>query len=153
MPPDYQALIDKFPEILKVNFLEKPKHDVHEIVTNNAKPCKAKPRPILSGTKKAVESKKTWLELERLGVISRAKAGEPTTWTSPLHLALKSDGTYRPCGDYRSLNAKTVDDSFPLPNIRHFASELQGCTHFSTIDLFRAYYNIELSPESRLAGI
>ena len=129
--------------------MEKPLHGVvHTIETGNHKPCKARPRPLLKGTKKEIEARKTWFKLEELGVVERVKADEPSLWTSPLHLALKSDGTYRPCGDYRNLNSKTTHDSFPLPNIRHFSSELQGSTHFSTLDLYRAYYNIELTPES-----
>ena len=32
----------------------------------------------------------------------------------PLHLAKKPDGTYRPCGDYCSLNAQTIPDRYPV---------------------------------------
>ena len=94
------------------------------------------------------EDKAALIKLEKLGVLEKVKAGEPTTWTSPLHVALKSDGSFRPCGDYRALNSKTDDDYFPLPQIRHFADELKGATHFTTLDLFRAYHQIELTPPS-----
>ena len=149
VPAEYKALIEQYPKLLEVNFLKKPPHGiVHHISTGSHRPCKAKPRPLLPGTKKATDAKRDWFKLEELGVIERAKADELTTWISPLHLAMKSDGTYRPCGDYRSLNSKTDDDSFPLPQIRHFSSELKGASHFSSLDLFRAYYNIELDDES-----
>ena len=37
---------------------------------------------------------------------------------------------------------------YPLPQIRHFASELKGAKYFTSLDLYRAYYNIELCPDS-----
>ena len=92
--------------------LPKPKHGVvHEIETKNHKPCKASVRPIMPGTQKDIDAKKTWFELEKLGVIERVGAGEPTIWSSPLHLAPKADGSLRPCGDYSVLNSKTFFES------------------------------------------
>lgn len=66
-------------------------------------------------------------------------------WSSPLHLVKKKDGSWRPCGDYRALNAKTIPDRYPLPHIMDFNVSLAGATMFSVIDLVSAYYNIPLS--------
>lgn len=69
-----------------------------------------------------------------------------SSWASPLHLVRKTDGTWRPCGDYRSLNAKTIPDKYPVRHIQDFASNLFGKTVFTTIDLRRAYHQIPLNP-------
>merc|ERR1711951_41401 len=99
----------------------------------------------MPGTEKERKTKASWLELEKLGVIEKVGPGEPTVWSSPLHLAPKADGSLRPVGDYRVLNSKTTPDNYPLPSLRHFSGNLKGAKIFSSIDLFRAYHQIELT--------
>lgn len=43
-----------------------------------------------------------------------------SNWSSPIHLAKKKDGTWRLCGDYRGLNAKTKPDKYPIPFVTDF---------------------------------
>ena len=47
----------------------------------------------------------------------------------------KKNGDWRPCGDYRSLNAQTVPDRYPIPHIQDFTQRL-----------VRAYYQIPVEP-------
>ena len=149
IPSAYQKLIDKYPGILTVNFTTAPKHGIyHEIDTANNAPCRARVRQIVPNTPKYIQGKKDWLELEKLGITKRVEKGEPTTWSSALHLAPKSDGTLRPCGDYRGLNSKTVLDHFPLPSLRSFSAKLKGAKVFSKVDMLKSYHQIPLTESS-----
>ncbi len=77
-------------------------------------------------------------KLEKDGIIRRSSSN----WSAPLHMVMKPDGKWRPCGDYRRLNLATTPDSYPLPNIQDLSSRLHGCSIFSKLDLRKGYYQI-----------
>jgi hypothetical protein len=56
------------------------------------------------------------------------------------------DGSWRPCGDYRRLNAVTVPDSSPIPNMMDFAAKAAGCKVFSKINLKSGYHQVAMNP-------
>jgi len=67
---------------------------------------------------------------------------------SPLTMAPKPRSPdFRPCGDYRRLNAVTIPDRYPLPHIQDFNAKVEGCNIFSKVDLVRAFHNIPIAPE------
>ena len=82
--------------------------------------------------------------MEAMGLIRRSSS----SWGSPLHLVPKPDGSWRPCGDYRLLNSRTVKDRYTLPLLRDFAANLSGSKVFSVIDLKKAYYQVPLTEDS-----
>ena len=81
--------------------------------------------------------------MEAMGILRRSKS----SWASPLHVVAKSDGGWRPCGDYRRINNVTVDDCYPVPRLQDFTAHLQGKSVFSKVDLVRGYHQIPMSPE------
>ena len=50
-------------------------------------------------------------------------------WASILVLVKKKDGTWRPCVDFRKLNAVTDTDVYPIPAIDQLLYNMQGAYH------------------------
>ena len=82
--------------------------------------------------------------MEEAGIVRRSNS----QWSSPLHIVPKQSGGWRPCGDYRRLNAATTDDRYPFPHIQDFNSRLAGSRNFSKIDLICGYHQIPVAPDS-----
>ena len=83
-------------------------------------------------------------KMEEMGIMRRSNS----PWSSPLHVVPKAGGQWRPCGDYRHLNAATKDDRYPLPHIQDFNNILTGCKIFSKIDLAIGYHQILMASSS-----
>ena len=51
--------------------------------------------------------------------------------------------------DYRKLNAATVIDNEPIPNMEEIVGDVGGATVFSKIDLCKGYWQIPVKEEDR----
>ncbi len=90
-------------------------------------------------------AKAEFSKLEREGIIRRSSS----TLSAPLHMVMKPDGTWRPCGNYHHLNLVTTPDSYSLPNIQDLSARLHGCSIFSKLDLRKGYYHIPVQCTSQ----
>lgn len=74
-------------------------------------------------------------------------------WNSPVWIVPKKpDASNKPkfrlVIDFRGLNAKTIDDKFPLPNITDILDKLGRSQYFSTLDLVSGFHQVEMHPDS-----
>jgi hypothetical protein len=87
---------------------------------------------------KLAAAQKEFAQLEKQGIIRRSNS----SWSSPLHMVQKADGSWRPCGDYRRLNLQTKPDRYTCPNIGDLTARLAGCNIFSKLDLRKGYHQV-----------
>ena len=114
----------------------------HTIDTGSARPVFARARQLPPN--KFDIAKKEFDFMLAAGIVRPSKSD----WASPLHLVQKKDGqSWRPCGDFRQLNAITKKDRYPLPHINSCIDRLHGTNIFSKLDVVKAYFHTPMSPE------
>jgi hypothetical protein len=126
LPPQVQKLLEEFPSLLLPSAAPpKPLHSVvHHIDTGSAAPMFSRSRRLDPEKHRIAEEE--FLALKKAGIIRSSNS----PWASPLHMVPKKDGLWRPCGDYRHLNAVTVPDRYQLPNMQSLNDRMAGCTAF-----------------------
>lgn len=83
-------------------------------------------------------------EMLKLNIIRPSQS----EYCSPIVVVKKKTGESRICIDYRKLNAKTIKDRFPIPNIDDCIQRLGRKKYFSTFDLVSGYYQIPVEENS-----
>ena len=137
-------LLSHYPEALV--------HDILPLITNfyarirvpkDAKPVRHKERNYPPNTRDTIIVEVN--KLLKQGWVEKCTG----PWRARCVPILKPDGTIRFCIDYRDLNAVTTDDAFPAPNAETIFDRLQGKKYFTSLDLKKGYYQVELDENSR----
>lgn len=137
----FTKIINAFPNILVlappgVTTNSKVMHHIETI----GQPCSARVRRL--PPEKLAAAKREFDILLQAGICRPSKSN----WSSPLHMVRKTDGSWRPCGDYRALNALTTPDRYPLPFLHDFSGILYGKKIFSKVDLQKAFHQVPVNP-------
>ncbi|KAL5516359.1 hypothetical protein EMCRGX_G001657 [Ephydatia muelleri] len=115
----------------------------HHIVTGDHKGIKQSGRRLPFHQREEVK--------ELLDGMLERQVIEPSqgSWSSPVVLVKKKDGSTRFCVDFRQLKAVTKKDAQPLPRIDETLDVLGSARWFSCLDLTSGYWQVEVAPEDR----
>ncbi len=72
-----------------------------------------------------------------------------SSYSSPIVVVKKKDGSLRICNDFRELNSVTKKDVYPLPKIDTILSVLSGYLYLSTLDARSGFLQVPIHPDDR----
>jgi cleavage and polyadenylation specificity factor subunit 1 len=125
------SLLTLFPDLTRPAGVQRGvRHNkVYHIRISQFPPVTCRPRRLAPDRLKIAKAR--FEAMLRDGTARRSES----SWSSALHIVPKKDNEWRPCGDYRALNTRTIPDCYPVRNIHDYSHQLLGCSSSSKIDL------------------
>ena len=96
------------------------------------------------------EVEKQMNEMLEQGIIKHSNSPyNAPIWIVPKKEDKVGNKEWRIVIDYRKLNQVTKEDKYPIPRIDDILDKLGRANYFSTLDLTKGFYQIEVEPEDR----
>ncbi|EPB72591.1 reverse transcriptase [Ancylostoma ceylanicum] len=143
--PLIQEVLDEYSEAFSVCDKELTRTKLAEMTIDTGEngPIKLKTRPVPLAVRPKL--REMLEDLEKRAIIEKSKS----PWAFPIVLVEKKDGSLRLCVDYRELNKRIVQDSYPLPTMDALLQSLSGKRFFSTLDLCSGYWQIPVAQKDK----
>ena len=146
-----QTLLDQLPLLQPYKELFQPKLgsapsriiQLEILLKEGARPQKINPYPLGQEKKEVLDKQITEL------IDTQAIETSTSPWAAPLLFVKKKDNSWRMCIDYRSLNASTKADAYPLPRMATLLQKIGSARYFTKIDLASGFHQIPVNPNSR----
>ena len=137
-------ILKEFPDIEFIDEAHATRTDLVQckIWMKHQRPIRARARPLAPAKKEYL--KKEIDELLKAGVIVPSKS----PYASAPVLVKKKDGFWWLAINYRDINKDSEDFPYSLFRIDEIFDQFYGATCYSTLDLARGYWQIEMDPES-----
>jgi len=116
--------------LLEFQWLTKPTGSHREVRHNTTHHIRTTPSPPLACRKRRfAQDKLAVAKADFDAMLKEATARRVKgPWSSALHLVLKKGSVWKPCGDYRALNASTIAKRYPVSHIQDYTHRLSGWT-------------------------
>ena len=115
----------------------------HEVKLESDKPVFIKQYPLPFQALQTIE--KEVMTMLNLGVIEPSRS----SYSAPVVLVKKPDGSMRFCCDYRMLNKVTISDAEPIPDHDSLFAQVSSAKFFTKVDLSKGYWQILVKEEDR----
>jgi len=118
--------------------------DVDPVVIQTTAPYPLAQKPYHLPHAKEEAVRKEVQDLLKQGIIRPSKS----PWASPVVIVAKKNGRIRLCVDFRRLNAVTVTDNFPIPNMETLLEKASRSKLITTLDLVKGFHQVPVDKSS-----
>lgn len=122
----------------KIQFENVPDYFSHKINTSTEDPVVGPQYRVPIHYKEEVE--KQINELLENGLIEKSNS----PYRAPIVIVKKKDSSLRLCVDFKKLNAQTVKDEYPIPDINESLAMLGKGKYFTSLDLLSGYHQLRM---------
>eukprot|EP00253_Pinus_taeda_P032869 PITA_32869 len=143
---DIQKVLDNHSKVFKTPKGLPPIHDHEHPIHLIPRSVPPNIRPYRYPYAQKSEIERMVAEMLEVGIIQPSQS----SFSAPVVLVHKKDGSWHMCLDYSDLKNLTIKDKFPILLIDELLDELHGAIYFTKLDLCSRYHQIKMKNEDIL---